>query len=241
MKEVPVILSIVTASRNRMESLMKLVHNLIAQPIPGKLEWLVVESYTDALTRDTIPWANFIRDMPPQGATHALNLAFPKCQGKYVMLLCDDMEPRLNMIMTAVKFMDDHPTVGQGILYVATPSHRCHVPPWHERPYGQVWIVRREVGEQVGWYDPACRHSGVDNDFSAKILSAGFGVCAIPGACVKTSAPQDDTHKESMSQDQQDTRLIEQRWLPRKKELAQIWNDQWAKLSGSWECSRTHE
>lgn len=236
-----VTLSVCTASRNRWEHLLALAGALKIVSTP--LEWRIAESYTEQLMWTRLsdiapPWTYGKRVMPPEGATHALNKIFPDCEGPYVLLLADDMLPYPGSVDQAVAFMEGHPTVGQGALYITTEAHRCHVPPWGGWMYAQAWIVRREVGQQVGWYDSSCRHAGVDNDFSAKILEAGYGVVAIPGACVKTRDPRDETHGESAKNSEADMKMIEERWRPHQPRLCDVWRTRWQPLSGAMECPR---
>jgi len=156
------------------------------------------------------------------------------------MLLADDCEVYPDTIQNAILFMEQHPTVGQGALYVQTPSHSCHIPPWHGWMYAQYWIARRDAGEQIGWYDPIYAHAAVDNDFSARMLDAGHGVVAIPGACVKDHDVRDTTHEEATSEAAKGIEMVEAKWQPHAERLSNIWKTQWQAISGPFECSKTH-
>lgn len=251
-----VTLSICTASRNRATSLARLgqallsLHSRWAPPSESAraplypLEWLIADSYDDPTqVAPGISSVNFfdgrlqcVRCWPPAGATSALRSLFPRCLGTYVALLADDLVPEPGALEMAVAYLDEHPSVGQVAAYVRTPWHRCHVPPWHGILYGQYWVVRRTVGETVDWYEPNCYHASVDNDFSAKILEAGWGVVAVPGVCLKDTGLHSDPPQTA-----DDTARIEAKWTPHWERLAAQWKTQWQPLSGPWECGRTHE
>ena len=230
-------LSIVTASRNRRPLLERLGRSLSAK---CKWEWLVADSSDEPIA--FMPGANIIRAWPPEGVTHALALLFPKCQGKYVALLHDDIEPDPGTLDKAIEFMDLHPEVGQGAFYTRTPSHGCHIPPWGGWMYAKYWIVRREMGNAVGWQDLSFWHCGSDNDFSARMLEAGYGVVAIPGACVVDHAYQDQAHEMAMktSHERKDTERMENLWKPHQPRLKQLWEEKWKSISGPYECTRAH-
>lgn len=229
-------LSVLTATRNREASLQRLSDSLITV---YPREWIVADDSTVPL------WSRrkemmVYHPLTVGGSVAALSFVLPKCHGKYVMLLADDCEVYPWTVDTAVRFMEDHPSVGQGALYVKTTSHGCHLPPWHGRLYAQFWIVLRTVGERVGWHDPTLKHAGADNDLSSKILDAGFGVVGIPGACVKDHDVRDATHADTTNHAQADMALVEARWKDHKDRLTRFWEEHWKAVSGPWECGRTH-
>ena len=156
------------------------------------------------------------------------------------MLLSDDLEPWPGTMDTAVEFMEAHPTIGQGGLYFRQLSHpdHCHISPWHGWMYCNFWIVRRDVGHLVGWYDPTLKHYACDNHMSAKILDAGWGVVGIPGACVKDHDPKDALFTENNEKWMKDSQgMVEPLWEPHQARLAATWKEKYAALSGGFECS----
>src|SRR3990167_2386808 len=231
-----IILSICTATRNRLESLTRLAAALHTIPVPW--QWVVAES-NDVPMNGQLPSAEIIRVMPPNGATRGLNLAFRAAVGRYVMLLSDDTIPYPFTISTALAYMEAHPTIAQGAFYVHGTNQPCHVPMERGYPYAQYWIVRRLIGEEVGWYDPTLTHYGVDYDFSCRLLSKGYGVAAIPGACLFDWRPQDATLQAHDAIARQEGQRAADRWHPSEEALKRQWQSTWAKDSGPYDCPKS--
>lgn len=228
-------LSVVTSTRNRPECVTRLGTSL---HFNGKMEWILMEASDEPVM--FVPGAQVIRSWPPEGATKSLNIAFRKAQGKYVMLLACDVEPYPDTLDRAVKYMESHPTVGQGALYFRQLSGpgKCHISPWHGWMYANFFIIRREVGDLVGWFEPTCKHYAVDNDLSAKVLDAGWGVVGIPGACLKDHDPKDESYQSNNRQYMGDSqKIIEPKWAPHQERLARVWKEKWAMMSGPYECA----
>jgi len=112
------------------------------------------------------------------------NKAFREARSEWVCWLNDDVEVVGDTLDRAVRWMVDHPEIGMGALYYAEGSGPGA--PWHVNEawgvgYANFGILRRELGNLLGWFDPDVSMYGSDNSLTFKVLLAGKGVVGIPG------------------------------------------------------------
>lgn len=184
------VLSLVTGTRNRPSDFRRLVDSIEANT---PMEWeLVVSDASDTpienesvATDQTWPRIKIIPERPRLGCTAGYNRAFRKARGEFVLWLNDDCEVMPGYAEHAIRFMEQHPEIGIGALYYADAGTRetFHV---NRCAFGMLYanfgILRRELGNQVGWFDEELTMYGNDNSLTYRVLIAGKGVAGIAEA-----------------------------------------------------------
>jgi glycosyltransferase involved in cell wall biosynthesis len=154
----------------------------------GTLEW--IETQTDTVL---IPQGKLL------GACKAFNAGFAIAKGKYVIIANDDIEFRYESIINSIAFMDDNLDVGVGCFHQNRHSveYTCDkMPAVHNgvqggEYYGQVCIVPKWLGDQVGWWGDYHTYGG-DNELSCNILELGYKVTPMEYCCINDFQLNDD-------------------------------------------------
>lgn len=197
------ILSLVTGTRNRPNDFRRLVDSIEAHT---PMSWqLVVSDASDTpienepvATEKTWPHIVVIPERPRLGCTAGYNKAFRAAKGTYIIWLNDDVEVMPGYAENAIRFMEAHPEIGMGALYYGEPNlqygvNRCSF----GMLYANFGILSRELGNQVGFFDPDLKMYGNDNSLAYRVLLAGKGIAGIPDARVFHHSTQDEQRREN--------------------------------------------
>lgn len=203
-------LSVVTGTYNRLPHMQRMVQSVrqsIGVGIPYEIV-LVDGGSTDG----TIEWAKtqpdivLIEQGELLGAIKAFNEGLYAARGRYCVVGNDDIEYIEETLPRAIAFMQDHPRVGVGCFYqdrdhpgqftlsympaVMNEEQVNHV-------YGQVCIVPKWLGDDVGWWGnfPDMRTYGGDNNLSCFVLERGYRVTGVTCACIHDSQVSDDLRR----------------------------------------------
>lgn len=173
-------LSIVTGARNRPASFERLVNSIERHAI---VDWeLVVSDASDAPLTCDDRRVRILPERPRLGCTKGYNRAFREARGKWVLWVNDDCEVLPGFDTAAIRFMVENPAIGLGALYYREGARDFHVNSYFSMLYANFGIIRRTLGEGVGWWDEDFEMYGNDNSFALRILMAGFGVTGIDSA-----------------------------------------------------------
>ena len=230
-----IVLSYVTGTYNRLHSLQRMVQSVresIGKGIPYEIV-LVDGGSTDG----TIEWCKaqpdivLIEQGQLLGAIKAFNAGFRAARGTYVVAGNDDIVLIDETLVHAISFMQDNPNVGIGCFW----QDRLPQGPWHIEfmpavvhnrqtsvPYGQVCIIPRWLGEEVGWWgNTGARTYGGDNEMSCGVLERGYKVVpvgsydretgAVPWAAIHDGKIEDELRTIN-SKNSQDGNIWGQRW-----------------------------
>jgi GT2 family glycosyltransferase len=184
------VLSLITGTRNRPMDFRRLVDS-IERHTP--MEWeLVVSDASDSpieqepvATDSTWPRIRVIPERPPLGCTAGYNRAFRQARGEWVLWLNDDCEVMPGYAENAIRFMEANREVGLGALYYADAGTGEG---WHVNRcafgmlYANFGVLKRELGNRIGWFDDDLKMYGNDNSLTYRVLLAGKGVAGIPEA-----------------------------------------------------------
>lgn len=203
------VLSIVLGTRNRPMDFRRLVDS-IERHTP--MEWeIVVSDASDTsienqpvATSETWPKIHVIPERPPKGCTQGYNIAFRKARGDFVLWLNDDCEVMPGYAEAAIGFMESHPEIGLGALYYADAGTRetFHVNTCgFKMLYANFGILRRNLGQRVGWFDEDLTMYGNDNSLTYRVLMAGKGVAGIPEARIFHHSTRDQHRIENNDYD----------------------------------------
>lgn len=212
-------ISIVSGTYNRLPSLQRMVASA-RQSTQDVLGLDVSFVIVDGGSQDgTIEWCNWhpgitlIEHGQLLGAIKAFNDGAFAAQADYIILANDDIEFVDDGILIAWQYMQDNPDCGVGCFYQNRNGKEWHVEnmPCAEggkqvyRPYGQVCIVPKWLGDMVHWWGnpetfvvknltPPKTYGG-DNELSSNVYELGYKVSPIPGAKISDHEVQDDLRK----------------------------------------------
>jgi glycosyltransferase involved in cell wall biosynthesis len=199
------IVSVVSGTYNRLDYLKHMVDSVrksIGVGIPYEIV-LVDGGSTDG-TQDwckSQPDVVLIEQYTLLGAVKAFNAGAYAARGKYVILANDDISFIDESILCALSFMEDNQDVGIGCFYQDRRGWQWHVEQMSAVTesgtpttayYGQVCIVRKWLGDRVGWWGDYLRTYGGDNELSCNVLELGYKILPIPCAKIHDYTPQDD-------------------------------------------------
>jgi hypothetical protein len=200
-------LSVVTGTFNRLPYLKKMVQSVRDNMGVGIPYEIVL---VDGGSEDgTIEWCKEQHDIvlieqgELLGAIKAFNEGLFAARGRYCVVGNDDIIYLDDTLIKAISYMEDNPTIGVGCFY----QDRDHPGKFNlsympaivdgeqmNHLYGQVCIVPRWLGNEVGWWGsvPGLRTYGGDNNLSSFILEKGYRVTGVPCACISDMQVQDE-------------------------------------------------
>lgn len=203
------LISIVTGTHQRLQYLKLLVASVRRQfPRGLSYEFVIVDGMS---TDGTVEWCEqqpdvrLIRHNALLGAIKAFTDGGYAAQGEYVALLNDDVVVHPNSLLTAIQYLETHPSCG----IVAMADNRTSIITGDGRQwrtegigvtlpdgspsmltYGQCCVVRKELGDQADWWhanDPIISQSrvyGGDCALSAWLWEHGWAVDPVDGCAV---------------------------------------------------------
>lgn len=200
-------ISVVTGTYNRLGFLQKMVHSARKSIGVGITYEIVV---VDGGSEDgTIEWCKeqsdiiLIEQGELLGAVKAFNEGFEKSIGEYVIIANDDIVFVDYSIVCALRYMQNNSKVGIGCFYQDRDSRGWHVEVMSAVVdgtnrtvyYGQVCIVPRWLGDEVGWWGDYLHTYGGDNELSARVHEIGYRIEPVPCACIHDLKADDDLRK----------------------------------------------
>lgn len=215
-------ISIVSGTYNRLPSLKRMVASG-RQSLGGLFglshQFVLVDGGS---TDGTIEWCqsqpdiHLIQHGKLLGAVKAFNDGAFAATGAYIILANDDITFVADSISRAYVYMQQHPDCGVGCFYQDRNGRDWHVEemPCVEdnrqvhRPYGQVCIVPKWLGDYVGWWGTYLHTYGGDNELSARVYDLGFKVSPVPEAKIHDNEIQDDLRKINNINGAKDPRAV---------------------------------
>jgi len=237
-----IVLSVVTGTYNRLEHLKNMVASArrsIGVGIP--YEFVLMDGYS---TDGTPEWCKAQPDIVllesdvNRGAIARFNDALRAARGTYCVIANDDITFYDETLLKALSFMQDHPDVGIGCFYQDRdhPGHfdLSYMPAvvngkQMQHVYGQVCIVPKWLGDEVGWWGDFddMRTYGGDNNLSCFVLEKGYKVTGIQCACIHDAKVVDALRK--MENDDRVIKHGKQRGHPDSN----AWGKHWTHRDGT--------
>lgn len=180
---------------------------------------------TQALLADA-PVTNII-EPDRTGFVKASNAGFRAAKGEYVTQINDDNILMPHTIANAIRFLEApmHAHIGQAAFFHDSPVRRnvhaqiqveniwyyvCHV---RGLCYANYGLARRELYEQLGYFDERYFMYGADPDFSLKVWhEASQCVAACPGALIRHKELDDDRAKVERAEQGTDNEKLFAKW-----------------------------
>lgn len=216
-------LSIVTGSLNRPDSLRCLIDSIDAcTNIPWEL--IVSDASDEPYPFQVDGNVKILPERPRLGCVKGYNRAFAHAKGEYVIWLNDDTTVRPGYAEAAVTFMDQHPGIGLGALYYAEGKLPYKVNLYWGMVYANFGIIRRQLGNAVGWFDTALTMYGCDNSLAFRVLLSGHGIGTIPGARVWHYPEPDAGKRENQKHRIPDTWTLKRRYGHKIKRMKNVYD-----------------
>lgn len=220
-----VTLSLITGAMDRPQSLYRLITSIKRHTI---VEWeLIVSDASEVAFWNDDPHVTMIRERPPLGHTKGYNNAFKVARGQWVLWLNDDAEVLPLYDVRAIEFMKAHPTIALGALPYSELRHgkwsNWHTNDWRGIPYANFGIIKRSLGDVLGWFDEDFYMYGADNSLAFRVLLAGYGISPIPGAYLLHHSPQDDTRAKHQKWRAQAAELFDRKYTPRYNRMHAVY------------------
>lgn len=225
-----IITSVVTGTYNRLPHLRSMIHSVRRSVGLGVgYEIIIVDGGS---TDGTIAWCKgqpdirLIEQGKLLGAVKAFNAGAEAAIGKYVILANDDIEFLGDSILLATVYMEDHPLTGIGCFYQDRHTKdftldRMPVIINGKQSYaifGQICIVRKWLGDLVGWWGDYLYTYGGDNELSCNVYELGYKIEGIEGARVHDKVLADALREVNRS--------------TREKAEASPWREKWTHPDG---------
>lgn len=208
-------LSIVTGALDRQESLGRLISSIESR---AAVDWELVVSDASAVPYvSTDKRVRILHEKPRLGCTGGYNRAFRSCLGEWVLWVNDDVEVLSGFDQNAIEFMEAHPEIGLGALHYSEDGGDFHVNSAWGAIYANFGILRRELGEQVGWMDEDLEMYGCDNSLTFRVLLSEKGVADIPDARVIHHSVKDAHRIANQANRWEDNRKLTQTYMPMRR------------------------
>jgi glycosyltransferase involved in cell wall biosynthesis len=192
-------LSIVTGTYNRLETLQRMVQS-VRETWPFAVEFVIVDNASQDGTWDWLQEQVDIVSLQmgsPVGAIKAFTEGAYVATGEYVVLATDDIYFPSGALLRAFSYLESQPQCG-AVAFAHNKDGTFHtdkqkaVNPDGSQGgviYPQISMVRRWLGNQAGWWGGRDRHMqqsftyGGDNYLGSRIIEFGYSADEVAG-CV---------------------------------------------------------
>lgn len=222
--------SIVVATYNRLDRLRRTIL-MLRENVSISRELVVVGGASADGTREWLerqPDVRFLPETSRQGAVRAYNRGFRSARGRYVLYLNDDSHPLPGSVEAAVDMIErpDLRDVGLVAFYFTNDETR-NVLDEVERdgvlyriynvrgtPYANFGLIRRDLLEELGYYDERYVTFATDPDLAMKVVrEAGLEVLGCRQALIDHEEFIDDRKSEDLeSTFSEDNRRFREKW-----------------------------
>lgn len=146
------------------------------------------------------------------------------------MWLNDDAEVTADYDTEAIHFMLDHPQIGLGALPYSNRGGPFGVNQYADMVYANFGIIRRSLGDAIGWFDEEFVMYGCDNTINFRVLLADYGVAEIPRARIIHHELDDIHRRENQHGRHSESDRLKAKYLPRKSEMLKTYESKLALL-----------
>lgn len=207
------VLSLITGTRNRQDSLNRLIRSIAAHT-PMDYELVIADASDVPVEVEPDERVRILPERPKQTCSKGYNAAFRAAQGKWCLFLNDDAEVCPGYADTAIRFMEAHPNIGLGALHYSENGGPFRINSAWGVPYANFGIISKSLGDQVGWIDESIEMYGGDNSLTFRVLLAGMGVSDIPGAHIIHHSIKDQNRVENQSHRMHDNLTLTRLYMP---------------------------
>lgn len=169
------------------------------------------------------PRIRLIPERPRMGCTKGYNRAFQAARGTYCLWLNDDCEVTPGYAEAAISFMEANPRIGLGALPYSNRGGPFGVNEYEGMVYANFGILRRSLGDQVGWFDDLLTMYGNDNSLAFRVLLAGYGIAEIAGARIIHHEHDDQHRRDNQNGRHEEAEKLRAKYLPYLTEMRAVY------------------
>lgn len=218
------VLSVLLGTYNRLPLLQAAVKSIRKSVAGLPYEIVVVDGGSTDGSRAWLaaqPDVLLVGDRHLRGAVAAFNQAFAMCRGEFVANANDDVTYEGQALAEGVKYLREHPEVGQVAFALRGDGEAWVVNEVHQGNKGTTYanhgIVRKTIADQVayitGGFWPTCYHTYAgDCEQSAWVWRLGHKVVALPHLRVLDARPDDALREKNKARYGADTKRFYARW-----------------------------
>jgi GT2 family glycosyltransferase len=210
-------LSLVTGTVNRPHEVRRLIASVLTHT-KVDFELVIADASTEPVVWDD-PRVRILPERPRLGYTKGHNMAFRQCRGEWVLYLNDDAEVCPGYAETAIAFMEANPHIGLGCLPYSNRGGPFVVNQYWNMIYANFGILRRSLGDALGWFNESIRMYGSDNALTFDVLLAGLGVAEIKGAHIIHHETDDANRSDNQIGRDRDGEILYEQYWPRLEEM----------------------
>lgn len=205
-------LTIITVNYNSKILVKELVESIKKSKVDFEIKIVVVENSQEDLS--DIPNITYLKNKGNLGFSNGNNLGITQAVGDYVWFMNPDTTVEPDTIKYMISYMDNHKNVGVSTPKIVLPNGkldrncRRNFPtpvnslkrflgfggyfinaPENEEVevdsvMGSSLLVRRSVGEKIGWWDESYFMYGEDIEFCWQIKNLGYKIMYVPNVVV---------------------------------------------------------
>lgn len=202
-------LTIVTGTVERPPAIRRLVSSIFEHSRVPDWELIVADASKEPLILKHSR-VQVLHEWPRAGHAVGYNRAFRAARGEFVCWLNDDVVVTPGWDSAAVRFMEENPWCGLGAIYYSESGCCPHINfyPYQDMPYANFGIIRKTLGDKIGWFDEECRMYGSDNSITFKTVLAGYGVAGVRGSKVEHWPVLDEIKRQNVAGQAEDARHL---------------------------------
>ena len=214
----PPVLSIVTGSRNRPDSLRIMINSVLEQT-QSPFELLIGDASEKPLNFND-PRVSIFHEYPPVGPVKGFNNLMRKAQGDFVCFLNDDLEVLPGWSEKVTGIFHEHPEIDMACIPLMEPEDpNPFVLLYKQIPYAQMGVVRRIAGDSLGWFDDRFKNYAPDADFTMRLIDSGRKYAPIRGKIVWHYKLEDENRLTMEQNAKSDNGELGRIWKPRRYEI----------------------
>lgn len=223
-------LSLVTGTYNRPRQCIRLIESVLEHTtIP--FEMVISEVGPLQLQVDVPQHIRFIPEPVRLGHSAGYNAAFKQCRGEFVLWLNDDSEVTPGYDVEAINFMETHPQIGLGALHYSENGDEFHWNAAWSCGYANFGILRKSLGDKVGWFDTDLKMYGADNSLAIRVLLDDCGIADIPRARILHHSENDQVRTDNQLNRLRDNKILHNKYMPMSR--------QWQRTYQRYKCEST--
>jgi glycosyltransferase involved in cell wall biosynthesis len=209
------LLSIVTGTRNRPESLALFVRSVL-EHTRQPFELLIGDASEGPPFRSRDPRVRVFPEAVPLGYARGYNELFRRARGELVAYLNDDVEVLPHWSETVLAAFERHPEIDLVCIPLVEPGDPDpFLLLYQEMPVAQMGVLRREAGRALGWFDERFWFYGADTDLSLRVMDAGRRLAPAFGRPLLHHRLDDGERDRNMRCAPPDLRMLDQLWKRR--------------------------
>ena len=213
------LLSVLTGTRNRPEILSDMVRSVL-EHTKHPFELLIGDASDGSPFECGDPRVRVLQESTPLGPVRGFNKLFRQAQGDLVCWLNDDLEVLPCWSDAVVGVFESYPEVDLVCLPLMEPEDPDpFILLYKQIPYAQMGVIRRDVGDSLGWFDERYQNYGPDIDFTMRFIDSDRRMAPVYGRVLRHHKIEDGNREVMMERAKSDNAKVGRILKPRRYEI----------------------